>query len=100
MNDDTIDIRGLDKAALLKALYDNARPQGMGLLSFVPKPMTAEEATATIAGAGERLYFDYVGGRVMKVDLGKDDFSPRLYDRDNGQGAAARVITQLRTEAA
>jgi hypothetical protein len=28
----------------------------------------------------------------MKVDLSKDAFDPWLYDRDNGQGAAARAL--------
>jgi len=28
----------------------------------------------------------------MKVDLSGDEFDPRMYDRDNGQGAALRAI--------
>ena len=33
----------------------------------------------------------------MKVDLSSDEsFDPALYDRDNGPGAAARVIEKLR----
>lgn len=43
-------------------------------------------------------YFDYLYGRVMKVDLSSDDgFEERLYDRDNGKGAAQKVIDALRT---
>lgn len=42
-------------------------------------------------------YFDYLYGRVMKVDLSSDEsFEERLYDRDNGTGAAQRVIDRLR----
>lgn len=37
-------------------------------------------------------YFDYLKGRVMKVDLCGNEFDPWLYDRDNGRGAAARAI--------
>lgn len=40
----------------------------------------------------ERIYFDYLQGRVMKVDLAGDELDPRLYDRDNGEGAARRAI--------
>lgn len=42
------------------------------------------------------LYFDYLKGRVMKVDLSKDEIETAMYDRDNGQGAAEIVINELR----
>jgi hypothetical protein len=32
----------------------------------------------------------------MKVKLEGDDFAPHLYDRDNGPGAAAGVVANLR----
>ncbi len=41
-------------------------------------------------------YFDYLAGRVMKIDLSGDELDPRLYDRDLGQGAAERTIDALR----
>ena len=42
-------------------------------------------------------YFDYLKGRVMKLDLTSDDeFDPWGYDRDNGRGAAQNVIDALR----
>ena len=38
-------------------------------------------------------YFDYLKGRVMKVDLSEDDgFEEWLYDRDNGEGAAQSAL--------
>lgn len=90
----TISIQGLDKAAVLAALYNRAQPQGMmGFLHYNPKPMTAAEAQALLA---QTTYFDYVKGRVMKVNLAKDEFDPSLYDRDNGRGAAQEVIDTLR----
>jgi hypothetical protein len=92
---DEIDLKGLDKAEVLAALYDRARPQGLGFLHFTPQPMTREEATALL---GKHTYFDYVKGRVMKVDLSNDTLNPRLYDRDNGDGSAADVIAGLRTK--
>jgi hypothetical protein len=93
-----ISIRGLEKAAVLAALYNAAQPQGAGFMQYDPKPMTTDEAAAVLArlAKGGDLYFDYVKGRVMKVDLSKDDFDPRLYDRDNGQGAAQKVIDTLK----
>lgn len=87
---DEIDITGMDKAEVLAKLYNAARAQGMGLLHYDPQPMTADEAQK-ILDAGHK-YFDYLKGRVMKVRLGGDTLDPRLYDRDNGKGAAARAL--------
>lgn len=43
-----------------------------------------------------QTYFDYLNGRVMKVDLSGDSFDERLYDRDNDLGSAQKVIDSLR----
>ena len=81
-----ISIKSLDKAAVLAALYNAARPQGMGFMRFDPKPMTVEEARRLLA---QQQDFDYLQGRVMKVNLSGDELDPTWYDRDNGQGGAA-----------
>jgi hypothetical protein len=88
-----ISIEGLDKAEVFAALYNAARPQGLGFLHYTPEPMTADEARKSFAIEG---YHDYVQGRVMKVDLSGDSLDPWLYDRDNGPNAAASVINALR----
>lgn len=89
-----IDITGKDKAAVLAALYNASRPLGMGILAYDPIPMTTEEAQALIGGCDPNfaLYFDYLKGRVMKVDLTDDTLNPALYDRDNGEGAALKAL--------
>ena len=84
-----INISRADKAEVLAALYNNSRPQGMGFLHFTPEPMTAEQARELLQ---ETTSFDYLQGRVMKVDLSGDEFEPRPYDRDNGPGAAAAAL--------
>jgi hypothetical protein len=89
-----IDISKLDKADVLAALYNRAMPQGMGMLHFDPAPMTREQAQALLDTRGTR-YFDYLQGRVMKVSLEGDELDARLYDRDNGEGAAAEAISAL-----
>lgn len=89
---DEIDITGIDKAAVLVALYNCARVQGLGVLQAKTGGMSIDEARAELAAAGDRLYFDYLHGRVMKVALHGDTFSPGLYDRDNGHGAAQRAL--------
>lgn len=80
------------KAAVLAALYNASKPQGMGWLQYDSRQMTEEEAENILTDVTS---FDYVGGRVMKVDLTGDEFDPRLYDRDNGEGAALRSISHL-----
>jgi len=90
-----ISIEGLDKAAVLAALYNASRPQGMGFLQYDPTPMTTEDARKLL-NANPQAYFDYLKGRVMKVNLSGDDFSPFAYDRDNGPGAAEQALQALR----
>lgn len=114
-----IDIANLDKAAVLAALFNASRQQGMGFLSLEgANPMTVEDAQAEIDQAlkrfddfatqydkpaghyHEQAYdYDYLRGRVMKVNISKDEFSERLFDRDNGPGAAARAIDAIRQSA-
>ena len=95
-----INTEGLSKAAVLAALYNNARTQGMASLNYKPDHiMTEEEAQEIIDDWGDKLYFDYLYGRVLKVDLSYGSgFDERLYDRDNGVGRAQRVIDKLREE--
>ncbi len=88
-----ISIKDLDKAAVLAALYNVARPQGMDFMRFDPKPMTVEEARGVLE---RQQHFDYLQGRVMKIDLSGDEFDPQWYDRDNGQeGAALQAIEAM-----
>lgn len=91
-----IDISKLDKADVLRVLYNNARPQGMGYLHFVPGDMSKEEARLIIKSG--QTYFDYLKGRVMKVNLSGSTFDPWLYDRDNGYEAAANAIADITEE--
>lgn len=86
-----INIGIMNKAAVLVALYNSARSQGLGAIVAAghKSEMTEENARSLLA---EQTYFDYVNGRVMKVDLGGDELRTALYDRDNGQGAAEAAL--------
>lgn len=88
-----INIKGIEKWKVLKALYDSAKPLGMGILFADNEPMTQEMAQNLIKDGS---HFDYVKGRVMKVWLDGDEFDERLYDRDNGPGAAQRAIDNIK----
>lgn len=109
-----VDITGLSKAQVLAALFNASAAGGMGFLQAGrgPQVMDVEHArqlieagnTATpdyggFAKPGEQeLYFDYLYGRPLKLDLTSDEsFEARLFDRDNGgEGAAQRIINRLR----
>ena len=90
----SIDIKGLNKAEILRVLYNNSKPQGMGFLNAKPEDMTIEEAEKAIDEYG--FSFDYLQGRVLKIELFGDELDPWLYDRDIGQRSAERAIDGLR----
>jgi len=109
-----ISIKGLNKADVLAALYNHSVPLGMGIFQFKREEMTREAAQTIIdenlalddgkpfgmpqfvhGGGGKGLWFDYLYGRVMKVDLSGDEFEERLYDRDLGPGAAQEAIDSI-----
>lgn len=78
------------QATLLAALYNHSKPQGMGFMrADISHVMSFEEASITLMLGSSR--FDYLRGRIMKVDVGS--IAPRtdLYDRDNGGGAYMRA---------
>jgi hypothetical protein len=96
----SINIKGLDKAAVLSSLYNASRQQGMGFMNPQGQnQMTIEQARKEL-DANPRAYFDYLHGRVMKIDLSTDELREALYDRDNGQGACLRAIDHLLQKAA
>ena len=84
---------GLDRYEVLCALYNNSKPLGLGILHFTLENLTLKEAHEQLDGYD---YADYVKGRVIKVKLPEDaeSFSPRLYDRDNGEGAALNALKE------
>lgn len=88
-----INITGLKKEDVLVALYNRAKTQGLGILQYEPEDMTFDEAKSLLS---QYTDFDYVKGRVIKVNLENDtEFCPENYDRDNGVNAAKEVIDKL-----
>ena len=80
-----------DAPKILAALYNNSKPPGMGMLQYDPTPMTTDEAINLL---NVTPYFDYIKGRVMKINLGKDTVGLGLYDRDNGLGSGALALAK------
>jgi hypothetical protein len=89
-----MDIKGLDKATVLAALYNGSHQLGMGFMhERGRREMSVAEASEELRSG---TYFDYLHGRVMKIDLGTDELRTGLYNRDNGEGAAERIVNALR----
>lgn len=98
-----INIKGLDKAKVLHALWHASRTQGMSFLGLRGPDFTLERAEEIIKDREEKIdnpnykyYFDYVDGHVIKCNIGGDEFEEALFDRDCGKGAAAAAIENLR----
>ena len=87
-----IDIKSIDKAKLLAALYNASQVQGLGFLHATDTDLSLEEAQQLLT---ESTYFDYLHGKVLKIDLAGDTLDPQLYDRDNGAGAALQVVNSV-----
>jgi hypothetical protein len=96
MSLDTLDISGLDKATLLAALWNNATAPPAWFKHSGPTPsfLSKTEAAQILATMG--YDFDYLKGRILKLNLSADEFHFWLYDRDNGSGMAKRVVDNLR----
>lgn len=108
-----VNIQGLNKADVLAALYNHTRPVGMGFLQAANGPnvmdrayaehllANGQDATGDYPASFSRrrdVYFDYVHGRCLKVDLSSDtEFNPWGFDRDNGgDGTAQKIVDRLR----
>lgn len=96
----TINIKGLNKVALLAALFNASKQQGMGFLDRRGAVPMSEEQAAEVIKATPSMYFDYLYGRVMKVNISGDELFTGLYNRDNGSGAAECVVQKLIKESA
>ena len=93
---DMLKYNGLSKAEVLMVLYNASKPMGLGLFIATPNKMTLEEAEGLLEIGTN---FDYIKGRVMKIDLSDDNgFDPWLYDRDNGENAASRALSEYRKQ--
>jgi hypothetical protein len=86
-----IEIKKNDKAKVLAALYNNSKPIGMGITHFDAKQMTEKEAEDLLK---VDTCFDYLKGRIMKIDLTGNIFDTWLYDRDNGENAVMNTLTE------
>jgi len=91
-----VDIKGLDKARVLKALYDHSNVQEMSLFRSVPNGLVTVEICENLLK--HNTSFECLYGRVLRIDIGGDAFDERLYDQECGEGAAQRAVDSIRAE--
>ena len=87
-----IDIEGLNKVKLVKALYDAA----------IPTEKTDKNKVITL---DDIAYFvnkdrkiNVINGKNIKCDIGRDKLSSGVYDRFNGEFAAINAIENLKKQ--
>jgi hypothetical protein len=89
----SLDCAGLESSEVLAALYNHAKPFGLGKLSYTPEIMTKEEASGLLKST---KYFDYVKGRPIKMSFGDYPIIDTYgYDRDQPV-CAKDIILALR----
>jgi len=91
-----MDITELNKAEVLAALYNGSKQQGMGFMDTRGSRMMTVPEAAEILKTQTR--FDYLYGRVMKINLSTNDLETYLYNRDNGPLAAEKIINDLKSK--
>ena len=92
-----VDRTGLTDSQVLCALYNASQPLGLGFLTPGSNTgLSVDDCQMILEENSHSRYFDYLQGRVMKIDVSENPLNPRLYDRDNGPGAVERVISELR----
>lgn len=90
-----INIEGLNKAQILMHLWNGSRQLGLGFMHTVGQAsvvMNESEAQSLIHSMSGSMYFDYLRGRVMKIDLSRPMMETALYNRDNGFEAAETIL--------
>jgi len=90
-----MDIKGMNKAEVLLALYQGSYMQGMSFLGFPGKEPTVEDCQTRLDMS---TYIDYFFGRIIKCELKGDFVDFRLYDRDCGYGAGELAVLEYFTK--
>lgn len=88
-------ITGLNKAEVLQVLYNNAS-RAIGFGNSAGELRMSQIDAQQEFQARPSGYFDYVRGRVLKINLSKETVDTFFYNSMNGLGKAERVIVDLR----
>ena len=93
--DRNVNIAGLDKLTLLKALWENQRVARF----FVNMPQAAPQWDEKLAKqAIANGHIDYFQGRNIKMDLSKDSMYVSKYYDEEAPITGAEVVARLRSQ--
>lgn len=97
---ETVNISGLNKIDLLKALWENSKPAAYfeHMVKTPPEFNVKEAAQALDQNLNSHFEVDYLSGRLIKCDFRNDEVSPKSYDKQFGSGSFKRVVDKLRKE--
>lgn len=87
-----IDIEGLNKVKLVKALYDAAIPTEK---TDKNKVITLDDIAFFV---NKDRKINVINGKNIKCDIGRDKLSSGVYDRFNGEFAAINAIENLKKQ--
>ena len=87
-----IDIEGLNKVKLVKALYDAAIPTEK---TDMNKVITLNDIAYFV---NKDRKINVINGKNIKCDIGRDKLSSGVYDRFNGEFAAINAIENLKKQ--
>lgn len=95
---DHIDITGLDKAEVLVALFNVAKPSEVELAFPLDNKLSLKEAKKIIhqnlkQWGGDRI--DYIKGREIKVNLFRNEINVAIYNGRNGKNLAQTALQPL-----
>jgi hypothetical protein len=88
----SINIAGIDKVELLRALWEGSSPARFFAMSGFPAPSFDNES----AKEAVEKYIDYYDGRCIKSDISGDKVDPWLYNRDAGEGKFEKIVEKLK----
>ncbi len=91
----TVSIKNLDKAVVLAALYNAAKPI-YEYMRVKPETMSPEEARLFLKN--KTVVFGEFIGRILKIKLDTDVIHTEGYDAANGAGKARQAIEQAREQ--
>lgn len=91
-----VNIEGLNKVKLVKALYDNAQPTEK---TDTSKDITLDDIAYFV---NKDRKINVINGKSIKTDIGRDKLSSGVYDKFNGgeygTGVAEKAINELKSK--
>lgn len=82
-----VEIKGVNKAALLAELYRRAQPGNGDIYRGEELPMELAEKLVR-----RQMVFRFLMGHSLKVDISGDLMDEEEYDRSNGRGTAGKAV--------